>query len=130
MQSPKDIQAIKDICSGRKIDLPHEAGLYAFWWLADRKTLLDSNRSVVLKGPGGNLVDARYEDWWPKDLVFPCLYVGKTTNIRRRFSLHLKRGYAERLHQAPLKAIKPNLVPHRANFAGVSSTYFPKSNIR
>jgi len=33
MQSPKDIQAIKDICSGRKIDLPHKAGLYAFWWL-------------------------------------------------------------------------------------------------
>jgi hypothetical protein len=100
MQSPTDIQAIKDICSGKKIDLPHEAGLYAFWWLADRETLLDSNRLVVLKGPGGNLVDVKYEDWWPEDLAFPCLYVGKTTNIRRRFSLHLKRGCEGRLHEA------------------------------
>jgi len=99
VHNSSQIRTVNEICSGRKIDLPHHAGIYAFWWLGDREQLLRSNRSVVLKGPGGNLVQVRYEDWWPRDLEFPCLYVGKTTNIHRRFSLHLKRGSQGRLHK-------------------------------
>ena len=98
MQATTEIRPIIDICSGPKIDLPHEAGLYAFWWVGDRDTLLSSNRSIILKGPGGRLVNVSYEDWWPAELAYPCLYVGKTTNIRKRFSLHLKRGCGGRLH--------------------------------
>ena len=40
-----------------------------------------------------------YGDWWPKELRFPCLYVGKSTNIKNRFSLHLMRGTPGRVHQ-------------------------------
>lgn len=99
MHDPHDIKTIQEICSARKIDLPHAAGIYAFWWVGDRHQLLNSNRSIVLKGPGGNPVTVQYEDWWPEELAFPCLYVGKTTNIRRRFSLHLKRGCPQQLHK-------------------------------
>lgn len=98
MHEPDNIQAINEICTGRKIDLPHEPGIYAFWWLGNKEQLLKSNRSLVLTGPSDTLVQVRYEDWWPKDLALPCLYIGKTTNIRRRFSLHLKRGCPGRLH--------------------------------
>lgn len=99
MHDLSDIRSITKICSGRKIDLPKVAGLYAFWWVGKRETLLNSNRSIVLKGPGGKPVTVTYEDWWPEHLAFPCLYVGKTTNIHRRFSLHLKRGCTGQLHK-------------------------------
>jgi len=58
------------------------------------------NRHIVLKGPREQPVDVEYRDWWPKKLTYPCLYVGKSTNIKKRFSLHIKRRCAERLHQA------------------------------
>lgn len=52
MHSLTEIQSIREICLGSKIDLPHQAGLYAFWWIGEREKLLNSNRSIVLKGPG------------------------------------------------------------------------------
>lgn len=73
MYSPTEIQSIKDICSGSKIDLPHEAGLYAFWWIGDRDTRLNANRTAILKGRGGSMANVSYEDWWPEKLAFPCL---------------------------------------------------------
>lgn len=47
-------------------------------------------------------MDVEYKDWWPADLAYPCLYVGKTTNIKKRFSLHIMRGSPGRLHASPL----------------------------
>lgn len=100
MHTSESIRTVGDICSENRIDLPEEAGVYAFWWVGDKEQLLGSNRHIVLKGPGGIDVDVEYEEWWPSDLQFPCLYVGKSTNIKNRFSLHIKRGSRERLHSA------------------------------
>lgn len=110
MHDPNDIQSIRRICSGRKIELPTGPGIYAFWWLHDLEALLNSNRKIALAGPGGKVVGVEYQDWWPKDLTYPCLYVGKTTSIRKRFSLHLKRGCPGRLHEAlpENRKAKPN----------------------
>jgi hypothetical protein len=91
--------------------LPEGPGVYAFWWVGDRQSLLRSNRHVVLKGPSGRLVDVEYRDWWPKDLHFPCLYVGKSTNIKKRFSLHVKRRCRGRLHE-----------PHEQNWKAAPNT--------
>lgn len=63
MDNPADVSSIAQLCSGRRIDLPKVAGIYAFWWVGKRETLLNSNRSIVLKGPGGKPVTVRYEDW-------------------------------------------------------------------
>lgn len=60
---------------------------------------MQANRHIVLKGPGGVSVDVHYHDWWPTDAPFPCLYVGKATNLRRRFAQHILRGTAGRAHQ-------------------------------
>lgn len=110
MHHRANIQSVDQIVANNRIALPEEPGVYAFWWIGDRARLLNANRRVVLKGPGGQPVEVEYRDWWPPDLVYPCLYVGKSTNIRKRFSLHLKRGSPGRLHAAHpenLKA-KPN----------------------
>lgn len=100
MHLPASIRSISQIVANNRIALPEEPGVYAFWWIGDRASLLNANRKIVLKGPNGLPVEVEYRDWWPPELAYPCLYVGKSTNIRKRFSLHLKRGSHGRLHAA------------------------------
>jgi hypothetical protein len=100
MHTKPSILPIRQIFSGRSIALAERPGVYAFWWIGDRDQLLAANRRIVLKGPREQLVDVEYRDWWPKGLAYPCLYVGKSTNIRKRFSLHIKRKCPGRLHTA------------------------------
>jgi len=102
MLHPDSIRKVEDIFIGQRIDLPERAGVYAFWWITDKAELLSANRHVVLKGPNDRPVDVEYLDWWPKTIKQPCLYVGKTTNIKKRFSLHIKRGSHGRLHNIPI----------------------------
>jgi hypothetical protein len=94
------IRSVQDIVANNRIALPEAPGVYAFWWIGERERLLSANRRIILKGPGEQPVEVEYRDWWPSDLAYPCLYVGKSTNIRKRFSLHLKRGSLGRLHSA------------------------------
>ena len=100
MNDRDSIRSIQQITGDNKIDLPSRPGVYAFWWIGERQQLLNSNRHIILKGPREQPVEVEYRDWWPNDLIYPCLYVGKSTNIHRRFSLHLKRGSPGRLHEA------------------------------
>jgi hypothetical protein len=98
MHLPESIKSLGDIAANRPFPIPEKPGVYAFWWIADKTILLSSNRKLILKGPGGVLVAVEYRDWWPKELTYPCLYVGKTTNLRRRFGLHIKSDSNVRLH--------------------------------
>jgi hypothetical protein len=99
MHTNNSIRRIDQIFRGQAIDLPESPGVYAFWWIGDKSELMGGNRHIVLKGPKELPVSVEYHDWWPKDLNHPCLYVGKSTNIKKRFSLHIKRGSPGRLHQ-------------------------------
>ena len=99
MHDPNLICSVRSIVQDNQIDLPESPGVYAFWWIGDRQTLMKGNRQIILKGPGGCDVPVQYEDWWPDELHYPCLYVGKTTNLKKRFSLHIKRGSKQRLHE-------------------------------
>lgn len=99
MHTVDSIRCIDQIFRGQTIELPEEPGVYAFWWVGQKDELMAANRHIVLQGPKGRPVDVEYRDWWPSELVYPCLYVGKSTNIKKRFSLHIKRGSPGRLHQ-------------------------------
>jgi hypothetical protein len=101
MHTLDSIRRVSDIFTKQKIDLPEAAGVYAFWWIGDKSELLNANRHIVLKGPAEKPVDVEYKDWWPSELIYPCLYVGKSTNLKKRFSLHIKRGSTQRLHEIP-----------------------------
>ncbi len=107
MHSKDQIKPVADIIRSRRIRLPESAGLYAFWWIGDKTKLLKANRNIVLKGPSGRLVSVEYKDWWPDELSFPCLYVGKSTNIKKRFSLHIKSGSRGRLHEISVGVVRP-----------------------
>lgn len=100
MHATSSIRRVDQIFVGRSVDLPTEPGVYAFWWIGERAQLMAANRRIVLKGPKEQPVEVEYRDWWPKDLAYPCLYVGKTTNMKKRFSLHIKRDCPGRLHAA------------------------------
>ena len=106
MNNVDSINLVSEITRGNKINLPEKAGVYAFWWMGKKEVLLNSNLNIVLKGPKGKYVSIKYKDWWPSELTYPCLYVGKSTNIKKRFSLHLKRGSAKRLHNISDENIK------------------------
>lgn len=100
MHHPATIRSVQQIRADNQNPLPEGPGVYAFWWIGDRTRLLNANRKVVLKGPSEQPVKVEYGDWWPHDLAYPCLYVGKSTNIRKRFGQHLKMGSPGRLHVA------------------------------
>jgi hypothetical protein len=106
MHAPESIRRVDQIFVGRSIELPEDPGVYAFWWVGPRDVLMTANRHIRLKGPGERPVDVEYKDWWPEELVYPALYVGKTTNIKKRFSLHIKRGCSRRLHKAHPENVK------------------------
>ena len=117
MHLPESIRAVDQIYRGPLVDLPEEPGVYAFWWIDDKAQLMASNRHIILKGPSERPVDVEYKDWWPFDLVYPCLYVGKSTNIKNRFSLHIKRGCPGRLHKIPDdRKVKPRTTSCQLRF--------------
>ncbi len=95
------VESIKNVIDIAPNQLPKEAGVYAFWWTGSCQELLESNTCIVLKGSGGKPVTVEYKDWWPSDLSYPCLYVGRSTNIQQRFDLHILRNKKERLHDIP-----------------------------
>ena len=99
MHAATSIQVVGHIFRRHRIELPDEPGVYAFWWLGKKSQLMAANRHIVLKGPGGRSVDVEYKDWWPPELAYPCLYVGTSTSIKKRFSLHIKRKCPGRLHE-------------------------------
>ncbi|HEC60853.1 MAG TPA: GIY-YIG nuclease family protein [bacterium] len=101
IHTANQIRVIPDIIRRGRLNLATDPGIYAFWWIGSKGTLLSSNRRIRHNGPKTVFVDVEFNDWWPLDLHFPCLYVGRTTNIKNRFSQHLKRGCHGRLHTIP-----------------------------
>ncbi len=99
MHTRESIVSVNQRVLGLPSVLPDRPGVYAFWWIGDRSALLASNHTVVLKGPNEVRVNVEYKDWWPEELIYPCLYVGKSTNIKKRFAQHIKRKSSGRLHE-------------------------------
>jgi hypothetical protein len=99
MLNTQAVQRIEHLVSkNHAVTVPRNAGVYAFWWVGCREQLMNANRHIILKGPGGSDVDVLYHDWWPADAPYPCLYVGKATNLKRRLREHLLPGTAGRAH--------------------------------
>ena len=73
MHTRESIRRVDQIFVGRSIELPERPGVYVFWWVGPRADLMSANRHIVLKGPGERPVDVEYRDWWPEELVYPCL---------------------------------------------------------
>jgi hypothetical protein len=82
----------------------NQPGIYVFWWIGDEEDLKNLNTKILIKGkvdnkstdqngkPGHYYHKIDFSAKWnptfsPSKIA---LYVGKSTNIANRFSLHLK----------------------------------------
>lgn len=99
LSDPRRIVAVGSLFPASERDIPEQAGLYAFWWLGDKSRLLGARLQIELKGPGGRWVSVEYKDWWPESLPYPCLYIGKTIKLSRRFTQHILPKFKEQLHK-------------------------------
>lgn len=74
-------------------DMTDIGAIYVFWWKGDLKEIIDKH--IELKGPGGQPVQIIYNKKWIEAATHDkqiCLYLGKTTKLRKRLQLHLKLG--------------------------------------
>lgn len=83
--------------------------VYCFWWTGDRKKLMSSEKRIILSGPDKKDIFLEHKDWFPKDISYFPLYVGKTTGLARRISQHLLLDSINRVHNKSenLKKVKP-----------------------
>lgn len=131
MLTRDSVRAVEEIAPDDRgrIDLPSHAGVYVFWWIGNREQLMNANRHIMLKGPGGGDIDVYYHDWWPSDAPYPCLYVGKSTDLKRRFSQHLMRGTKDRVHplMAGNRKAKPRTTSCQVRF-GIEHVFSTESS--
>ena len=119
---------LKDIYGKNKNTLRSVGAVYCFWWMGNKKTLFNSNRTIKIKGPGGKYITLRHENLFPKDLSYAPLYIGKTTKLKSRIRQHLLLKSPERVHHKPrnFKKIKPKTTSCQLR-AGVEYI-FPNEN--
>ncbi len=100
---------LKSIYIKKKILLDSIGAVYSFWWMGKKSILISSNKKIRVKGPGGKYVVVEYKDLFPKEITYIPLYIGKTTNLKRRISEHLLFGTSERAHccSKNFKKVKP-----------------------
>jgi len=60
MHLPTNIRSVSEIVANNRIALPEQTGVYAFWWIGDRASLLNGNRKLVLNGPSEQLIEVEY----------------------------------------------------------------------
>lgn len=101
---------ISDLEKEKRNSIPKKAGVYVFWWSGAKPDLLNGIRKIKLKGPGGIWVTVELQDWWPQELEYPCLYIGKSTNLKNRYSQQLLLNRQGRLHTIDKDNKKAKLV--------------------
>ena len=116
--NPKKINSIKTLLLNESLeclypwpvkDLPNSDGCYVYWWTGDlnvlKKALLDSDFKYYLKkshklrvNKKDDWVNVKYTPCWVEASTHTlndgrsavCLYVGKTTNLKKRITGHVR----------------------------------------
>ena len=89
-----------------------------------------ARRSIKLKGPGGRPVNVTFEKNWSKSQTYPCLYVGKTTGLRKRVSQHLLRTKECRLTSGCRSArVKPTAYNSSCQLRQGIEWLFPRNDL-
>jgi hypothetical protein len=71
----------------KNFDLNKNEGIYSFWYYNSNNKIQGLNRNLVIEGPNKKKHEIKW-DWNVND-EFICLYIGKTTDFRKRIPLHL-----------------------------------------
>ena len=71
----------------RKYNILDKMGVYVFWYYNKSKKLNELNRNLIINGPSNEKLNIEWN--WNLDNEYVCLYVGKTTTMKKRISQHL-----------------------------------------
>ncbi len=74
-------------------------GIYAFWLIKEFTNTADLQKKINLWGAGHRKIEVTWEDF--KQSNFQCLYIGKTTKLANRISMHLSLGTKEWYNDLP-----------------------------
>ena len=102
-----NIISLRNIFVLRNVSLIDKSSIYCFWWIGSSSAIKNSRRSMKVKGPSKQLVDIHYEFWHPRQLNNISLYIGKTTNTKRRISQHILLKEENRVYKNIQDNIKP-----------------------
>ena len=95
-----------------------ERGIYAFWWITDISFIQEANLNVTLLGKHIKRVPTIINYKWDiENRTLPiCLYVGKTTTLKSRVSLHLLESIKwDDWYKSKLQTKKVNLADNVNN---------------
>lgn len=72
----------------KDVELSNISCIYAFWLM---KPYDDSllYKTVSFKGPGKSIVKTKWQNYIAPNAEYQCLYIGKTTKLKSRISMHL-----------------------------------------
>lgn len=98
----KTVIPLREVYKNRHSILKATGAVYCLWWIRNRGALLSSNRRIKLRGPNKKLIDLEFKNWFPEELTYLPLYVGKTTNLKSRISQHLLLKSPFRVHNKPI----------------------------
>jgi len=87
----KDSSETKTKLVSNKGNIPKLEGLYGFWWHGPDHYILNAERNIKVAGRKNKEEFEIHEVTWDWNLYedYLPLYVGKSTNINKRFSQHL-----------------------------------------
>ena len=95
-----NVYMLTDFINNGKLNMPNLkslGGIYAFWWLGNKKEfsekLLTCDYKLKGKKTEKDLISIKFTNEWIKGSTTDnkiCLYVGKSTDIKGRVSKHLK----------------------------------------
>lgn len=72
------------------LGIDEKQGIYVFWFDNSDGIIKKLNRKLEIKGPNHKMIEIEWD--WNLDNKNICLYVGKSTNIKKRFGQHLLLG--------------------------------------
>lgn len=107
----KKIISLKNCIKKEKVtlkDFPNTGGVYAFWWIENDKNLLNrlEESNYLLKGSSSKShnkhkkIKVCFDEFFFKAATtakFTCLYIGKTTSLRKRISQHIMPSTKDRI---------------------------------
>jgi hypothetical protein len=86
--SRKPLSEYINLRKRKYIHVPEGKGLYTFWYDNHDGAIESLTRGFTLTGPNGSIQKVEWN--WNTNDEFVCLYVGKTTNLKKRLGNHLK----------------------------------------
>jgi hypothetical protein len=130
------INSLKEICPNQisinSKELPEEGGIYAFWWVGDKKYFYETiNRKLIISTIKKRKLEIEISDEWLDSFDnHICLYVGKTSSIAGRIGKHLMLSEARHYNCGEEIFNQPKKTTSGQLRRGMEELFFEEKDVR